>query len=140
MMNNLKIEPEQDVFFLGIYLYGNNISIDDASKLFGLTPTKFRNKGDKRVTSTGTELVQEIGMWEYWIEVVDDDISKILLNVLQGAKGNNVVGQFGIEHAEVDILYPVMFFEEPRGFSFKIARELIARISDLGMDLIITAR
>ena len=139
-MNDLIKEAEEEVFFLGLCLYGDHISIDGVSKLFGLTPTRFRNKGDKRVTSTGTELVQEIGMWEHWIKVVDDDISKILFDVLRGVKGSKCVGQFGIEQAEVDLLYLAEFYEEPKAFRFKIKSDVLERISDLGMDLIITAR
>ena len=140
MINNMKPNLEKELCAVAIYLYGDYISIDDASRLFSLTPTKFKNKGDKRITSTGSEIVSKVGMWEHTITVARDDISKSVREILAGVEGDKILGRFGIEHAEIDIFFTFDHDEEFYGFSIKLDDESLRRMADLGLDLIITAR
>lgn len=84
---------------VGIYLYGDAISRNDASKLLGLEPTKFRNRGDVRVTSSGTEVTQKIGFLEYRERIDSNQISAFLVGIFSRIECSTIIGLAGIQKA-----------------------------------------
>jgi hypothetical protein len=141
MMKITKV-PEMDEAFctIGIYLYGDSISIDDVSSLLGMNPTQARNRGDVRVTSSGAEVVQKIGFWQYKVKVNVDRVSSCLAELLDKIKCEKVVGKSGVTKAELDIFAPIDTKSDKNGFSFEVPSDVLRQLYDLGLDLIVTSR
>lgn len=123
---------------IGIYLYGESLSLDDASQLLGLTPTKARNRGEVRVTSSGSEVVQKIGFWEFSIHVELGEINSAIAKLIDEIDCSRVLGFAGVEKAELDIFVPVD--EEQVGFSFELPTSALRKLTELGLDVVITSR
>lgn len=126
---------------IAIYLYGDDIHLDAASELLGLTPTRTGRRGDLRSTSSGTPSVRRIGFWEYReyaeIHEIESPLSKILMSI---KATDAVVGCAGITRADLDIFKPLDPNDDPMGFSFDLPPNLLYRIAQLGFNLIVTAR
>ncbi|WP_273544224.1 DUF4279 domain-containing protein [Luteimonas saliphila] len=125
---------------ISIYLYGNSISLESVSTMLGLAPTRSRNRGDLRVTSSGSEVVQKIGFWEYRVKVNVDKVSSSLIGLMDLVKCDRLVGHAGIEKAELDIFVPFDSEGTENGFSMELPSDFLARLSKLGVDLVITSR
>ncbi|MDH5824649.1 DUF4279 domain-containing protein [Luteimonas sp. RD2P54] len=125
---------------IAIYLYGNSISLESVSALLGLTPTRSRNRGDVRVTSSGSEVVQKIGFWEYRVKVNVDQASSSLFELMDLVKCDSLLGQAGIEKAELDIFVPLESGDSESGFSMEMPSGFLARLSKLGFDVVVTSR
>lgn len=125
---------------IAIYLYGDSISRADVSRLLGLEPTKFRNRGDTRLTSSGVEVVQKIGFWEYRIKVDDGQVLNCLADLVGRIKCEKIVGCAGVSKAELDIFSPIDFELNQGGFSVELPSSLLNRLSSLGFDVVITSR
>ncbi|MGN0126398.1 DUF4279 domain-containing protein [Glutamicibacter soli] len=131
---------EENFCSISLYLYGDNISHDEVSKLLGLSPTRVRSRGDVRVTSSGSKVVQKIGLWEYRKRIYTNEISSRAADFIAGINHSKVVGQAGIEKAELDVFVPLGEGDDQNGFSFELHAGLLATLSVLGFDVIITAR
>lgn len=141
MMNNIGMNHTNDKHgSIAIYLYGHSISLDGASELLELVPTKARSRGDVRTTSAGSEIVQKIGFWEYHTNAKADQIASSLTGLVNRVKCESIVGKAGIEKAELDVFVPFDICDEQRGFSFELPSELLSRLATLGFDLIVTTR
>ncbi|MGX5732492.1 hypothetical protein ACWKWK_18415 [Pseudoxanthomonas beigongshangi] len=125
---------------VAIYLYGDFISLDGASKLMGLSPTRSRNKGDSRITSSGSEVIQKIGFWEYRVKVPAEKVDSCLTGILNAVECNGLVGEAGISKAEIDIFYPLDTGDVQDGISMEMPCKLLKKLAFLGFDLIITVR
>lgn len=125
---------------ISLYLYGDEISHDEVSELLGLSPTRVRSRGDVRVTSSGAEIVQKIGLWEYRERINTNQISAYIANFFDGIVCSKVVGVAGIEKAELDVFVPLGADDDQSGFSFELRAGLLAALSVLGFDVIITVR
>lgn len=140
-MKITKVPEMDDVFCaIGVYLYGDSISLDDISRLLGMNPTQARNRGDVRVTSSGTEVVQKVGFWEYRVKVNVSRASSCITELVDSIKCGKIVGEFGITKAELDIFTPIDMKSDKNGFSFEVPSRVLEKLSDLGFDLIVTSR
>lgn len=140
MMNNKVGKVDDSICSIALYLYGNSISADDASRLLNLTPTRSRNRGDVRVTSSGSEVVQKIGFWEYRIRVMVSQIVPSLVEMFSEIKCTKIVGECGIEKAELDIFIPLDIEIDQSGFSIELPSNLLNKLSGLGFNVIVTSR
>lgn len=125
---------------IAIYLYGDSITLDAVSVLLGLVPARCRNRGDVRVTSSGSEVVQKIGFWEHRVKVNVDKVSSSLIELMDIVKCDRLVGQAGIEKAELDVFVPLASRDSESGFSMEMPSGFLARLSKLGVDLVVTSR
>jgi hypothetical protein len=125
---------------IALYLYGESISLDGATKLLGLKPTGSRNKGDERTTSSGATVVQKIGFWEYRLKTSPDQVGHCLSTIVTGLSCERIVGVAGISKAEVDIFYPIDPHESLSGLSMEISSDLLGAFARLGFDLVVTVR
>ena len=125
---------------ISLYLYGNEISHEEVSKLLGLNPTRVRSRGDVRVTSSGSEVVQKIGLWEYRQRIDTNKISTYIAGFFDGIACPKVVGVAGIEKAELDVFVPLGADDDQSSFSFELRNGLLAALSVLGFDVIVTVR
>ncbi len=125
---------------IALYLYGNSIALDEVSILLGLNPTRSRRRGDVRITSSGSKVTQRIGFWEYIERVVVKDISSTLVKIVGRINCGRVVGQAGIEKAELDIFVPMDSEGESVGFSMELPSGVLCKLSGLGFDLVVTSR
>jgi len=134
------MSSENNFCSIGIYLYGENISLDEVSLLVGLEPTLSRNLGDVRFTSSGAKIVQKIGVWEFrWrVEVTNLGIS--LLDVLDKIKCERIAGRAGVTKAELDIFIPLDTDSDMNGFSSELPGNLLGKLYRLGFDVVITVR
>ena len=112
---------------LAIYLYGCSISLDDVSAFLEMTPTKARRKGHLETTSSGSEVVQKIGFWEFREETEADQICSSLGQMLAKISCDQVIGVHGIEKAEIDIFIPLEVGGTQNGFSFELPAKLLGR-------------
>lgn len=129
-----------DFCSVAICLYGESLSVDGASRLLGLTPTRFRNRGDVRVTSSGSEVIQKIGFWEYRTSSSAKQITSSLAGIVSQIGCARVVGEAGIEKAELDVFVPLDAEDEQGGFSMGLSSDLLGKLSRLGFDVIVTSR
>jgi hypothetical protein len=125
---------------ISVYLYGHSIVLDEVSRLLNMSPTRSRNRGDVRTTKSGSSIVQNIGFWEYKIEVSSDQIPASLLDFFSRLESKNLIGQAGIEKAELDIFFPLGDDESGNGFSFEIPSRLLEIMGILGFSLVVTSR
>lgn len=132
---------EDDFCSISLYFYGDNISHDDVSRLLGLAPTRVRSRGDVRVTSSGAQVVQKIGLWECRTRVKRTEIASGIAHMIGNIERSvSVVGVAGIEKAELDLFLPMDIGTDQGGFSFELPTVLLATISVLGIDVVVTAR
>lgn len=125
---------------IALCLYGDSISLNDVSRLLGLTPTRFRNRGDVRVTSSGSEVIQKIGFWEYRLRVNVSQISSSLIDMVGKIKCDRIVGEAGVNKAELDIFTPLDIESDQSGFSVELSSCFLNKLSALGFDVVITSR
>jgi hypothetical protein len=126
---------------IAIYLYGDDINLDAASELLGLTPTRTGRRGDLRSSSLGVQSIRKIGFWEYREHVETHQVDLSLSRILTSSKTtNSVVGCAGITRADLDIFKPLDSKDDPMGFSFDLSPNLLRQISQLGFNLVVTAR
>ncbi|GEM_PF-6603175 len=126
---------------IAILMYGDSLSMDEVSALIGLTPTRTRIKGDVRTTSSGSQVVQRIGFWGYRVRVGTDQIESTISALVGAIDADCLVGQCGIEKAEVDIFVPLdpdLPSDGPR-LSMELTSGLMRRLAVLGFDVILTS-
>lgn len=131
---------EDNFCAIALYLYGNSIALDEVSSLLGLSPTRSRKRGDVRVTSSGSEVTQRIGFWEYRERVEVGELSTALIKMVDRINCGNVVGQAGIEKAELDIFVPMDLTGDSVGFGMELSTGVLCKLSGLGFDLVVTSR
>jgi hypothetical protein len=126
---------------IAIYLYGDDIDLDVASELMGLTPARTGRRGDARSTSSGVHSVRKIGFWEYRELTDEREIDASLNKIFMSIKAAGaVVGCAGVTRADVDIFKPLDPDDGTMGFSFDLSPNLLHRIARFGFNLVVTAR
>jgi hypothetical protein len=134
-------EMDEKECAIAIYLYGDDIQLDAASELLGLSATRSGRRGDSRSALSGAQSFRKIGFWEYREHTETREIDSSLSRILLAIKATDtVVGCAGITRADLDIFKPLDPKDDPLGFSFDLSPGLLLRIAQLGFNLIVTAR
>lgn len=133
-------DMDENFCSVGIYLYGDSILLDDASKLLGIQPTQSRNRGDIRVTSSGSKVVQKVGFWEYRIRISPDRLLPRVVDIFSKIRCAKVVGEAGIDKAELDIFIPLDAKADTDGVSFELPFDLLGKLSRLGFGVVVTSQ
>lgn len=129
-----------DFCAIALLMYGNSLLLDEVSTLLELTPTRTRVKGDVRTTSSGAQVVQKIGFWEYRVEVPIGSLSRTIVQMVGAIHCETVLGRVGIEKAELDIFVPLSTKSEKNGFDMELSPQLMRRLAMLGFDVLVTTR
>lgn len=130
---------EEDFISVGMYFYGENISLNEVSQLVGLEPTSARARGDIRITHSGVKVIQNNGFWEFREKVKVESLEIFLLKITKKI-GSRIVGKAGVTKAELDIFLPIDPDVKMAGFSFEIPNSMLEKIHNVGFDLIFTVR
>jgi len=134
------MSSENNFCSIGIYFYGEDISLDEVSLLVGLEPTLSRNLGDVRLTSSGAKVLQKIGVWEFRWRVELTNLGASLLDIIDKIKCEKIAGRAGVAKAELDVFIPLDADGGVNGFSFEFPGNLLGRLYRLGFDVVITVR
>ncbi|OEY98998.1 hypothetical protein BIY45_19300 [Stenotrophomonas sp. BIIR7] len=85
--------------------------------------------------------MQRIGFWGYRVRVGTDQIESTISALVGAIDADCLVGQCGIEKAEVDIFVPLdpdLPSDGPR-LSMELTSGLMRRLAALGFDVILTS-
>lgn len=129
-----------DFCSVAILLYGGSLDTKEASILLDLSPTGTRNRGEERTTSSGAQIVQKVGFWEYRARVPLDSLSRTIVQMIGAIQCETVIGQVGIEKAELDIFVPLSMKAEKNGFDIELSPPLMRKLAILGFDILVTTR
>ncbi len=125
---------------VAILLYGDALETEQASALLDLSPTRTRNRGEVRTTSSGAQVLQKIGFWEHRVRVPVGDLSATIVQLVDAFQCETVIGRFGIEKAELDIFVPLNPEDERNGFEMELPSGLLQKLAMLGVDVLVTTR
>ncbi|WP_426804261.1 DUF4279 domain-containing protein [Stenotrophomonas sp. SrG] len=139
-MNSQTTNIDGDTCAVAILLYGDSLDTKDASILLELSPTRTRNRGEERTTSSGAQIVQKIGFWEHRVRVPLDNLSRTIVQMISAIQCETVLGRVGIEKAELDIFVPLSTKAQKNGFEMELSPQLMRRLAILGFDVLVTTR
>jgi hypothetical protein len=89
-----------------LYLRGAGLQPEILSRILDATPTRAHEKGDRWVTSAGSEIVERTGLWTLSLQGEQTDIPQMISNLgcLVGGAGIPVAELPGVDEAFLDIL------------------------------------
>ncbi|UTY59410.1 hypothetical protein [Massilia sp. erpn] len=123
---------------VAIYLRGEQLDPGYISSVLKLTPSKSKMRGEKSFTSSGKEIIAQMGIWAVYAQkntgLLSDMIEELTekITVFRG-KLNSLQG---VENAYVDIFMATDSNENGEGnFSFELASKNIIELASLGLVL-----
>lgn len=95
---------EEPKLIAAIYLRGEYLDPEVASRVIGVQPTRTQKKGERQVTSTGHELTVKLGLWALVVELdspsLDTHLEKLVGSLPSGTSLSSIAG---VEDAYVDV-------------------------------------
>lgn len=135
----MKIElAEKGTSGVYLWLHGDELDPADVTKRIGIAASKQCKKGDRHVTSTGSEIIRKRGMWSLDSSNNSDPIANQISEILGLFKENQNLFQLfpRLQTAELSIFCAVDHDSEGEGMvELSIENEVLVAAAALGLEI-----
>jgi hypothetical protein len=123
---------------VGIYLNGKSLDPVKLTDLLGVSPSTSKRKGDKRVISTGREVVAKMGQWALMTELDADsfDLPTVLSELGKNIRSfDDGLGSLpGVDNGYVDVFAATIANAEAGATcEFELSQQSVNLLRSLGL-------
>jgi hypothetical protein len=121
---------------VSIYLKGQNLNIDQATRLFGVGPTRVHMKGEKKVPGNPNSAVYLTNIWVLSKKMDSDDVNSALNGLFaKPFKLGNWLSELMVDNAYVDVFLAntVEVEDMSESIKFTLDEGVISFLVNLGM-------
>lgn len=126
---------------VGLYVRGDGLNPDSVSNVLGIEPSWSQEKGERKVTSTGREVIAKTGVWALVVAADSSELADhigVLISKI-GMKGQHISSILGVDDAYVDVFVAALsdtYGEASCAFELNV--KVLAALKDMGLPLRLT--
>ncbi|WP_082055148.1 DUF4279 domain-containing protein [Cupriavidus basilensis] len=98
------MSPDEPKIIVALYLNGEHLDPDSVTREFGVVPSRAQKKGERRVTSSGREVLVKQGSWAWSVELgstsLDDHLARLIRSFPTGKPLSEIAN---VEDAYIDV-------------------------------------
>lgn len=121
---------------VSIYLKGQDLNIDQATRLFGVSPTRVHMKGEKKVPGNPNSAVYLTNIWALSKKMDSDDVTSALNEIFSRPfKLGNWLSELMADNAYIDVFLAntVEVEDMSESIKFTLDEGAISLLSSLGL-------